>query len=182
MLQRAGQLVRRENTSGIWSIRSNNPSRESGISCVFPAHPSGGSGSVAQYETFSPANQDFLMQLRTLCDSVLHTYLSKIADTAEKRNYLHVLYTAAADVAFRPIDILEGVPDLYAIPQILELSPPMFRPCRNPRVLFDEKCINYLRDFLRDPERSKLFYYDPGLCSAVVVIRYMRYLRTTMLR
>jgi len=34
-----------------------------------------------QYETFSPANQGFIMQLRTRCDSVLHTYLSKIADS-----------------------------------------------------------------------------------------------------
>jgi len=70
--------------------------------------------------------------------------------------------------------------DLNDIAQILELCPPIFRPCRNPRTLFDAwqwNGANYVKDFLRDPERSKLFYYDPGLWSAVVVTRYMRYLR-----
>ena len=137
---------------------------------------------VPQYETFSPANKDFLMQLRTLCDSVLHTYLSKIADTADKRNYLHVFYTAAD--AFRLVDSLEV--SLSDMTQILELYPPTFQPCQNPCVLLDSTWhwkvlaqANYLRDFLLNPERSRLFYYDPELWSTVFATRYMRYLRTT---
>ena len=88
---------------------------------------------VPQYKTFSSANQDFLMQLMMFCDLVLHNYLSKIADTPEKRNHLHALYTTA--------DTLGLVGSLEAfhndIIRILELYPPTFQPCRNPHVLFD---------------------------------------------
>ena len=137
---------------------------------------------VPQCETFSPENQDFLMQLRTFCDTVLHTYLSKIADTAEKRSYLHVLYTAA-DVS-RTMGSFEGF--LNDMTQILELYPPTFQPCAgNPLVLIntarrwdDWFQANYLRDFLRNPQRSKLFHYDPELWSTVVAARCMRHLRT----
>jgi len=63
---------------------------------------------------------------------------------------------------------------------------PTFQPGRNPYVLLDStkhwKVLalrNYLRDFLWDPERSKLFYYDPGPRSAFVAARNMMYLRTS---
>ena len=132
---------------------------------------------VPQYETFSPENQGFLMQLRTRCDSVLHTYLSKIADTAEKRNYLCVLNTACDAT-----DNVNLAPFLDDITQILDLLPPTFQPCRNPQVLYDAwgcGVVLYLRDFLSDSERSKLFYCDPGLWSAAFAARHMRYMRTT---
>ena len=135
---------------------------------------------VPQYETFSPTNRDFLMQLMTLCDSVLHTYLSKITDSAEKRNHLHVLYSAGDALGLQT----DAEAFLNDVILILEPCPPTFQPCMNPRVLLhtiwrDTHVANYLRDFLRDPERSGLFYYDPGLWSAVVAARYIRYLRIT---
>jgi len=134
----------------------------------------------------SPQNQDFLIQLRTLGDSVIHTYLSEIADTAEKRNYLHVFYTAT--IAFRLVDPLGLEASLSDMTQILELYPPTFQPCRNPCVLLTSTSswkvlgswqTNYVEDFLSNPERSKLFYYDLELWSTFVAARYMRYLRRT---
>ena len=144
---------------------------------------------VLQYETFSPANQSFLMQLRTLCDSVIHTYLVKIADTAEKRNYLHVIYTAV-DCAFQVMG-----PDLGVSPtqisRILASDPSTFQLCGNPDVFIHaiyfstgqhkqhkQHLTNYIRDFLWNPERSRLFHCDPGLWSPVVAVRFMRYLTT----
>ena len=145
---------------------------------------------VPQYETFSSANQDFLMRLKTLCDSVIHTYLAKIADTAEKRSYLHVLYTAVDCASWVVGPSLEVFPD-YAISQILALNPPAFQPCGNPNVLLNWRATNpwtgqhsqcranYIRDFLWNPERSRLFHYDPGQWNAVVVARFVKYLRTS---
>ena len=139
---------------------------------------------VLQHETFSLANQHFLMWLRTLCDSVLHAYLSKIADTPEKRNYLHVVYSAAITSSVLTDSSLDLAVFFDDITQILGLYPPIFQRCGNPHVLLDAtrrwKVLahgNYLRDFLLNPERSKLFHYDPGLWSAVVAVRYMKYLR-----
>ena len=142
---------------------------------------------VPQHEIFSPANQGFLVWLRTFCDTVLHTYLSGIADTAEKRNFLRVLYTTAITSPglsphYRSFEVF-----LKDTTRILELYPPTFHPCGNPHVLLDAMWHwkaphghlgNYLRDFLWNPVRSKLFHCDPGLWSAVVAARYMRYLRT----
>ena len=140
---------------------------------------------VLQCETFSSANRDFLAQLRGFCDSVLHAYLSKIADTAEKRNYLHILYTTAITLRL-PMDSRSLEAFLNDITQILDLYPPTFQPCSDPHVLLHATWewdiltqANYLRDFLGNPERGKLFYYDPELWSAVVAARYMRYLMTT---
>jgi len=132
-----------------------------------------------QHEIFSPENQGFLMQLRTRFDSVLHTYLLKIADTTQKRNYLHAVYTAGMDNAHFGCSL-----DDMIITQILELHPPTFQPCTNLIFLFGTRrhqwnVVMYLKDLLWDPERSKLFYYDRGLWSAVVAARYMRYVRTT---
>ena len=36
----------------------------------------------------------------------------------------------------------------------------------------------YFASFIRDPERSREFYYEGGLWPAFVATRYMRYLRT----
>ena len=135
---------------------------------------------IPQYETISPANQDFLVRLKTRCDSVLHTYLSKIAGTPAQRNYLHVLYTAAAADVLR---LGDSEASLNKITEILQLHPPTFQPCGNPYVLLDAtnhwKVLhrtNYLRDFLLNPERSKIFHYDSGLWSAIIVARYIKYL------
>ena len=139
---------------------------------------------VPQYETFSPANYNFLVWLRTRCDSVFRAYLSKIADNAEKRNYLHALYTAVITLRL-PVDSSSLGKFLDDMTQILELYPPTFEPCGNPHVLFEAANhlkvlhrVNYLRDFLSNPERSRLFHCDPGLWSAVVAARYIRHLRT----
>jgi len=147
------------------------------FSCLDPAETT-----VPQDEIFSLVAQDFLMQLRTLCDSVLHTYLSKVADTAEKRNYLYALYTPLK--GSRLGTSLEG--SLDDIVQILELYPPTFQPCEDHRLLFivENDCRNpsitkYLGDFVRNPERSRSFHYDPGLWSTLVATRCIKYLRTT---
>ena len=39
--------------------------------------------------------KDFVVQPRTICDSTLHAYHSRTADTAEKRHDLHISCTAA---------------------------------------------------------------------------------------
>jgi len=139
---------------------------------------------VPQGENFSPVTQDLLMQLRMLCDSVLHTYLSKLADTAEKRNYLHALYTAVD--GSRLGGCLEE--PLHQIVQILEIYPPTFQPWEDCRLLsiatnnlftdFNPSITNYLRDFVQNPDRSRSFYCDPELWGTLVVTRCMRYLRT----
>jgi len=140
---------------------------------------------VPQYEKFSPVTQDFLMQLRTLCDSVLHTYLSKIADTPEKRNYLHVLYTALDGSSLG--SCFEGW--LHQVVQHLELYSPTFQPCAVHHLLFirtdsdgrfhpDPSITNYLSNFIRNPERSRSFYRDPEMWSTLVATRCMRHLRT----
>ena len=142
---------------------------------------------IPQYETISPENQQFLVRLRTRCDSVLYAYLSKIAGTPEQRNYLHVVYTiAAADDVLQPEDSDELEATLNKITEILKLHPPTFQPCGSPYVLLDATShwkvlhrTNYLRDFLSNPERSRLFHYDSGLWSAIVVVRYIKYLGTT---
>ena len=128
------------------------------------------------------------MKLGARCDSVLHTYLSKIADTTEKRNYLHVLYTTAITLRL-PMEPGSLKTFLHDVTQILDLYPPTFQPCNNPHVLLRstwqwdiQTQANYLRDSLSNSERSRLFYYDRGLWSAVVAARYMRYLRTSNLR
>jgi len=141
---------------------------------------------VPQCEAFSPANQDFLMELRTRCDSVLRSYLSKIAENTEKRNYLHVLYTTAITLRLPPMQPRSLEAFLNDVTQILDLYPPTFERCSSPHVLLDaawqwdiQTEAYYLRDFLWKPERSGSFRYDQGLWSAVVAARYMKYLRIT---
>ena len=126
------------------------------------------------------------MQLRTLCDSVLHTYLSKVADTAEKRNYLHALYTVVdgSTLEHSPAMLLEGH-TLRNMVLILGLYPPAFRPWEDHDLLFIAtrghlypSMMNFLKSFVRNPERSRSFYCDPELWSTLVATRCIRYLRT----
>ena len=110
-----------------------------------------------------------------LCDAALHTYLSKVADTAEKRNYLHVLY-AALDIV--PVEQLCNIlaDDLC---HILDLCPLTFQPCEYYSVLAMRKVgflSDYFGNFLRNPERSRSFHCDPERWSALVAARYIRHL------
>ena len=114
-----------------------------------------------------------------LCNFILYTFLSKVADTAETRNYLHVSY-AAAD-GLREVGFL--VAFLDDLPQILDLYRPIFQSYGIPRVIVDATgkvglLPNYLGNFLRNPERSGLFHNDSGLWGTLVATRYMRYLGT----
>jgi len=119
------------------------------------------------------------MQLRTLCDSVLHTHLSKVADTLEKRNYLHALYTAVY-YGLRPGSFQVSV-DTDTLVQVLELYPPTFQPCNDLLLVITSRnvtfLLHYLGNFLWNSERSRLFYCDPALWSTFVATRIIRYLR-----
>ena len=59
---------------------------------------------VPQVESPTQATQDFAAQLRTICDPVLHTYLSKVADTAEKRHCLQGLFIAVEETEMPGLD------------------------------------------------------------------------------
>jgi len=127
-------------------------------------------------------SSDFALELRKLCDPVLYAYLSKVANTAEKRHYLHVSCTA---VAKHGLYLREGVDaflgDLHVV-KALDLYLSVYQPY-DLRVLFatlSNRCRlwNYFKSFRSDPERSREFYYEGGLWHAFVATRYMRFLRT----
>jgi len=119
-------------------------------------------------------------------DSVLHAYLSKIADTAEKRHYLHVSETAVHAIYcgfrhnFDPFSrTLLG--DLYEL-KVFNLKPSDFQPydlCIL-LVIMDRESVlsDYIKGFRSDPQRSREFHYEPGVWITFVVTRYMSYLRT----
>ena len=124
-------------------------------------------------------DSDFLVQLRTTCDSVLHAYLSKVADTAEKRYYLK-LSCSVVGSSPRCLDVL---PDYLCRLGILDLHLSDFQPY-NLCFLLAARCHlnsfrNYFAGFRRDPERSKEFHFEyfrwPGY--AFVATRCMRFLR-----
>ena len=139
-------------------------------------------GMVPQVEHSNQANQSFVVQLRTICDSVLYAYLSKIADTAEKRHYLDLSYTAVQDS-----DILDSkqldkfLSHLHKF-EILDLHLSIFQPYDLRDLLVTMSPLYwlsyYLHGFRSDPERSKEFHYEGGLLHALVATRYMRFFRT----
>ena len=86
---------------------------------------------VPQVESPTQVTQDFAAQLRTICDPVLHTYLFKVADTAEKRHYLHVLCTAVEAAITRRLDSLL---DMLHEFKIFDFDLSVFHP-HCPRVL-----------------------------------------------
>ena len=132
-----------------------------------------------QVENLSQATQDrdshFVVHLRTICDSVLYTYLSKVADTAEKRHYLHLSCTAVDTVYFE-----EFIANLHRF-KFLDLHLSIFQPydlCD----LLTARCHlytlrNYWDRFKSDPERSKEFYYESSQWHTLVLTQYMKFLR-----
>ena len=137
---------------------------------------------VLQVEHSTKAIQDFIVQLRTICDSVLYAYLSKIADTAEKRHYLHALCTAVEGRQLSSREVHTFLNLLHKL-QIFDLHHSVFRPY-DLRVLLapmSDYCSTlwqYFWTFRSDPERSREFHYDPGPWHAFLATRYMRLLRT----
>jgi len=119
------------------------------------------------------------VQLKTICDSVLHAYLSKIADTAEKRHYLHVLCTAGDVAGFTNLDtFLDKLHEL----KVFDLQLSVFQPYDLCVFLitmnYPVGLSYYFRSFRSDPERSREFHYEEGLWHAFVTTRYMRFYRT----
>ena len=133
------------------------------------------------------------VELKTICDSVLHAYLARIADTAEKRHYLYFLWTVADSygvengVSKSFPESLEDfdtfLEDLQRF-KVFDLYPSLFEQSYDLRVLLVTMvdCVSvlphYLRGFRSDQERSREFHYDVGLWSTLVATLYMRYLRT----
>ena len=123
------------------------------------------------------------MELRLICDSVLYAYLSKVADIAEKRHYLHVLCTAVGGNHWcLPLTYVDTFLDFLNQFKILDLRLSFFEPY-DLRVLLAimtswSPLSHYFMAFRLDPERSREFHYEEGLWCAFVATRYMRFLRT----
>ena len=140
---------------------------------------------VPQVQSASQATQVIIVQLRSICDSALHAYLSKVADTAKKRHYLHASCTAVDERALEWFKLMEFDPfleDLYKF-KIFDLHLSIFQPY-NLRVLLTTMSSrfalsDYIRRFRSDPERSREFHYEDGLWHAFVATRYMRFLRVS---
>ena len=144
---------------------------------------------VPQAEKLTPATQessDFVAQLRTICDSVLYAYLSKVADTAEKRYYLDLSYTIVTIAQGRLRDLvdLDKFLDNLHKYEVLEPHFSVFQPY-DVRVLFattehfSSKLSHHITDFRSDPERSKEFHYEGRpQWDTIIATRYMRCLRT----
>ena len=121
------------------------------------------------------------MQLRTICDSVLYAYLSKVADTAEKQHYLRALCTAVevSNLRFSEVDPFLHILDKF---KIFDLHHSIFQPddlhALFATITYWSPLLDYFREFRSDPERSREFYYEDGLWHAFVATRYMRFLRT----
>ena len=126
-------------------------------------------------------DSDFVVQLVTICDSVLYAYLSKVADTAEKRRYLDLSCTVVNKEGLYSMNLDEFLDNVHKLGGIdLHLS--IFQPY-DLRVLLATiwHCRflpNYFKNFRSDPERSKEFHYGVGLVHAFVATCYMRFLRT----
>ena len=137
----------------------------------------------SKFHTAEIPTQDFVVQLRITCDAVLYAYLSRIADTAEKRRYIYVAYTVYDRLMF--CSDFEGFlkfPDGPYKLKVFNPHPPDVPP-------YDLRVLTTLQDrrlglrgyfwrFSSDPERSREFYYEGGLWNAFVATRYMRFLRT----
>lgn len=136
--------------------------------------------------------QDFVMRLEMICDSTLYAYLSRIADTAEKRQYLDFSCTAARVYAGCH-DVRMSHETLTGFDLFLEhlqnladsgfnLRPADSGPCPF-RLLLLASMDNmsslwgYLWGFRLNPERSGEFHYDIKMWSTVGGTLCMRYLR-----
>jgi len=92
---------------------------------------------------------------------------------------MHVVYTAIEENGLMGhLNLL--VDDL---PGVLDLHPSVFQPCEDLGVFLaaiaNTLLSGYLRDFLSDRERSRMFHYDPGLWNRFVATRLRRYMETT---
>ena len=139
---------------------------------------------LPQVEDLSQATQDsaFVVQLRTICDSVLYAYLSKVADTAEKRHYLALSYTAVENPEVVVLGDLDRFLNHLHKFKILDLHISVFHPY-DLRVLlvtmsYFYSLSDYFKTFISDRARSKEFHYDVGQFHTLIATRYMRYLRT----
>ena len=138
---------------------------------------------VPQFRNSNQVTHGFLVQLRTICDSVLYAYLSKVADTEEKRHYLDLSYTAVRYPGVFYLEELDKFLNHLHKFEIMDLHLSVFQPY-DLRVLLvamsDHYWLSYyFHDFRSDPERSKEFHYEGGLLHAFVATRYMRFFRTT---
>ena len=134
---------------------------------------------VPQAQHPTQATQDFIVQMRTICDPVLHAYLSKVADTAEKRHYLHALCTAVQGSGWTSLDSFLNMLHEF---KIFDFDISVFQP-HDLRVLLDtlntfNGLSSHFKNFRSDRERSREFHYERGLWNAFVATRYMRFLRT----
>ena len=97
------------------------------------------------------------MQLRTICDSVLYVYLSKVADTAEKRHYLHLLWTVVEGLPSTP-DLDTGL-DILHIIKILDLHFSVFQPYSLRAILValrrGSSMCPHVGSFRSDPNEAK---------------------------
>lgn len=128
--------------------------------------------------------QDFVVQLRMICNSTLHAYLARIADTEDKRQYLHFSCTAADAYLYRKkmdMDLTHRA--LYEILEGFELQPANFAPSDlrigslilTTHMTYHGSFLSgYLLNFRSDRERSREFHYDAGMWSAIVATRYLR--------
>ena len=81
-----------------------------------------------QVQCSTQAIQDFVMQLKTICDPVLYSYLSKVANTAEKRHYLQVACTAVDGLYARDLGELDTLLDDLHEFKVFDLHHSVFRP------------------------------------------------------
>ena len=131
-----------------------------------------------QVENSAHATQDLITQLRTICDSVLHTYLSRVADTAEKQRRLHVSFTAVDGKWGMFGDLDRFLENLHKF-KVFDFS--VFQPDLSVLLVTmsgSSDLSDYFRSFISDPERSGVFRYKEGLWHTFVATHYMRYLRT----
>jgi len=121
------------------------------------------------------------VQLRTICDLVLHAYLSRVADSVEKRHYMYALCTAApyAELYFKDVDAF--LDELYKF-KVFDVHHSVFQPS-DIRVLVATQSVDdsalsaYFMDFSSDPERSREFHHEKCWSATFVMTRYMRFLR-----
>lgn len=132
-----------------------------------------------QREEFTPGTQEFLARLSTLCDSVLLNYLSKLADSLEKREHLCIAHTAVSQYQLMYAGMI-----LRGLPRVLDLQymshSGVGREDLSKFVWLRKEPLfsDYLEHFLSNPGRSKVFHCDPAWWNTFVATRYLRYFRT----
>ena len=137
-----------------------------------------------KHPTQATLNSDAVVQLTTICDSAFYAYLSKIANTAEKRRYLHASCTVIDhndEVLIYLSDVDTFLDHLHEL-QALGLHHSIFQPDDIRILLFtlnqSSNLWQYFRRFRSDPERSREFHSnEDDLWCTFAATRYMKYLR-----